>query len=134
MSSQFHQHVNYPYKIPNTQPQMTIIPTILVILFWDPKLCEGVHNGDVDNYLQSYHTNNLNLHLVYMEARQGIQHCSHPTNSHTLWYNQRKKKDKELDIFMAGEKADKPNSIVHLGIVGNTSGKAAIEGGKLLIP
>ena len=39
-----------------------------------------------------------------------------------------KKKDTELDIFMAREKVDNPNSIVHLGIVGNTSGKAAIEG------
>ena len=56
------------------------------------------------------------------------RYCIHPTKSHTLWYNQRKKKDTELDIFMAGEKVDNPNSIVHLGIVGNTSGKAAIEG------
>ena len=43
-------------------------------------------------------------------------------------WEQRKKKDAELDIFMAGEKVDTPNSTVHLGIVRNTSGNADIEG------
>ena len=56
------------------------------------------------------------------------RYCIHPTKSHTLWYTQRKKKDAELDIFMAGEKEDTPNSTVHLGIVRNTSGNADIEG------
>ena len=44
------------------------------------------------------------------------RYCIHPPKSHTLWYNQRKKKDTELDIFMVGEKVDNPNSTVHLGI------------------
>ena len=56
------------------------------------------------------------------------RYCIHPTKSHTLWYTQRKKKDAEIDIFMAGEKVDTPNSTVHLGIVRNTSGNADIEG------
>ena len=56
------------------------------------------------------------------------RYCIHPTKSHTLWYTQRKKKDAELDIFMAGEKVDTPNSTMHLGIVRNTSGNADIEG------
>ena len=56
------------------------------------------------------------------------RYCIHPTKSHILWYTQRKKKDAELDIFMAGEKVDTPSQTVHLGIVSNTSGNADIEG------
>ena len=51
------------------------------------------------------------------------RYCIHPSKSHTLWYTQRKKKDAELDIFMAGDNVDTPNSTVHIGIVRNTSGK-----------
>ena len=56
------------------------------------------------------------------------RYCIHPTKSHILCYTHWKKKDIELDIFMAGERMDTPNSTVHLGIIWNTSGNADIEG------
>ena len=45
------------------------------------------------------------------------------------WFNHRKKKDTEMDIFVGGEKVDTPDSTVHQGIitVKNTSRKADTE-------
>ena len=44
----------------------------------------------------------------------------HPTKSHILWHTYHKKKDLNLDTFLAGDKVDVTDTAVHLGIVRNT--------------
>ncbi|MCG8110719.1 MAG: reverse transcriptase family protein, partial [Candidatus Thiodiazotropha endolucinida] len=56
------------------------------------------------------------------------RYCIHPTKSHLLWYTRCKNKDTDFDIFLSGERVDKTDSAVHLGILRSTSGAVDVEG------